>query len=390
MTAWLDTDHPRSRSPLATWSLILVTGAVYLALLFLPLSYGDVVRVGVLAERPHLPGLLLASFFHVSGFHFLFNATLLWLLGRDVEDVFGPLGFLVLYLLVGGAAHLAQVGAMQLFLPAAGGLPILGASGAVSGVMGAFAGRFPRERIVLGGESGNSSPTSPGFRAAWIWGLWIAYAVAGMVWSAWTGEMESGVWGHGAGFLLGLAVATLAPRRGGPDRESNRPGGRDRNAPSGGEGSRKRGAKEGLARADALAADSRHAEARAHAKETLRRALERRNPEDAYRAYRWLEEREGRTAIPPERRLEVAGLLENTGEPERAMELIQALLPEAPPETAASALLAAARIFAGPLNRPERAEESLRIIESRYPRTRAGLLAAAERKRLKSIQKTDK
>jgi hypothetical protein len=122
----------------------------------------------------------------------------------------------------------------------------------------------------------------------------------------------------------------------------------------------------------------------------LQTLLKRRQPEAAYEAYRRLAETGKLATVPPERRLEVALLLENTGHPGRAVEVLEALVKDSTTEEiTASALLAAARIFAGPMADPRRAEEALRVIDNRYSRTRAALLASAERRRLKSATDED-
>jgi hypothetical protein len=286
-----------------------------------------------------------------------------------------------MFLAVGVAANLAQVGAVRLFLVTERDMPLLGASGAVSGVMGAFAALYPRARFrpfpptVYPG----SGPSPGGIPAAWVWGTWVAVQAAGMAWNLWGVRVEMGFWNHGAGFLLGLVLAggyaraTRSTRRRvsddgrvdewRPESPSDEPperparaGGRD-NLPTTPEGW----------------------------EFTLQTFLRRRQPEAAYEAYHMLAEARKLHIIPPERRLEVAGLLENTGHPERAVEVLEALVKEAvSEEVTASALLAAARIFAGPMGEPGRAEEALRMIDNRYSRTRAALLASAERRRLKS------
>lgn len=392
MNAALVTDHPRRNPSVATWCLLGVTGGTYAASLFLPLSYEEAVQFGTAAGRPHLLGLLASLFLHVNGLHFLFNASMLWLFGRDVEEAMGSAAFFAAYLIIGVAAQLAQVGAIHLLFMSEAGVPILGASGAVSGVMGAFAGWFPRARIVFSWGDGSTAPRF-GFYAAWIWGIWMTAQVGWMIWNAWGYPVRMGVWGHFAGFVMGLAAAAMssglrsrerqiAPEDSAAGTLSRSPRRRVRSVPAS-------EAEALFLQAERLQSRGDVAAARQAMQQALAHALKRRAPSEAWAAYRWLADRGGKGEIPPERRLELAGLLENTGLPEEAMDVLQRLLPDAPPEVAASALLAVARIFAGPMNDPARAEEALRMIDSHYSQTRAALLTVMERQRLNSALKAD-
>lgn len=82
-------------------------------------------------------------FLHGDVFHILFNLLFLWIFGNNIEGAFGHGKFLLFYLLCGVAAALAQAA----FTPNAT-TPMVGASGAVSGVMGAYFLLFPRSRIL--------------------------------------------------------------------------------------------------------------------------------------------------------------------------------------------------------------------------------------------------
>jgi membrane associated rhomboid family serine protease len=85
---------------------------------------------------------LTSMFMHGGWFHLIGNMWFLWLFGRNVEDVMGPARFTVFYLLAG----LAAAGAQVLADPGSA-LPMVGASGAISGVMGAYVVLFPKVRV---------------------------------------------------------------------------------------------------------------------------------------------------------------------------------------------------------------------------------------------------
>ncbi len=82
-------------------------------------------------------------FLHGGLWHLLGNMLSLWVFGPNVEDRLGHVGFLIFYIACGLAANFAQVG-----FSIDGSIPVLGASGAIAGVMGAFFVMFPKARVV--------------------------------------------------------------------------------------------------------------------------------------------------------------------------------------------------------------------------------------------------
>ena len=87
---------------------------------------------------------LLAIFLHGSWMHILGNALFFWIFGRAIEDTMGPMRFLAFYLLCGLAAS-----AVQIAVNPSSPVPTVGASGAISGVMGAYLMLFPRVRVHM-------------------------------------------------------------------------------------------------------------------------------------------------------------------------------------------------------------------------------------------------
>jgi len=93
-------------------------------------------------RTPPLRSLLYSLFMHGSWMHLLGNMLFLWIFGNNIEDRLGWLRFIVFYLLCGIGASLAHVIFNLNSL-----IPVIGASGAVSGVMGAYLALFPRARV---------------------------------------------------------------------------------------------------------------------------------------------------------------------------------------------------------------------------------------------------
>jgi membrane associated rhomboid family serine protease len=141
----LRSTEPVYSSAKITASLIAVNFAVFFYQLSLP-AYAlnqFVEQWGIVPDRLHLESLITSMFLHGGWMHILGNMLFLWVFGRNVEDLIGGGRFLVFYLLCGLAAALIQV-VTNFYSP----VPTIGASGAISGVMGAYLVKFPRARIV--------------------------------------------------------------------------------------------------------------------------------------------------------------------------------------------------------------------------------------------------
>src|SRR5262249_49467959 len=96
----------------------------------------------VIGSQPHWQTLVVSMFLHGGWFHLLGNMWFLWLFGDNVEDRLGRAGFLGFYLACGVIAALTQL-AINPGSPA----PMVGASGAISGVMGAYVVMYPRAPV---------------------------------------------------------------------------------------------------------------------------------------------------------------------------------------------------------------------------------------------------
>jgi membrane associated rhomboid family serine protease len=89
------------------------------------------------------PSLVTSQFLHGGWMHVIWNMVYLWIFGDNVEDRLGHTGYLVFYLGAGAAAGLLQV----LFNPFSG-IPMVGASGAIAAVMGAYFVLYPQSRVL--------------------------------------------------------------------------------------------------------------------------------------------------------------------------------------------------------------------------------------------------
>ncbi len=151
--------------------------------------------------------LITCMFLHGGWMHFLGNMWFLYIFGDNVEDRFGHVGFAALYLGTGVLSGLAQyVSAPH------SPIPTLGASGAIAGVMGAYAVLYPHARVLT------LLPlivifTTIVVPAPVFLGLWFLLQIYSGVGSL-VGEPVAGVawWAHAGGFVAG-AVAALAVSR---------------------------------------------------------------------------------------------------------------------------------------------------------------------------------
>jgi membrane associated rhomboid family serine protease len=147
--------------------------------------------------------LLTSMFMHGGIAHILGNMLFLWIFGDNVEDVLGHVRYLIFYLVCGLLASLAHVFATKL----AGGnmlIPCLGASGAISGVLGGYVLLFPMRRVTV--ILFRFLTEVPAYIAVGIWFLFQLINGLGML-----GASEGGVayGAHIGGFLAGVALVKV-------------------------------------------------------------------------------------------------------------------------------------------------------------------------------------
>jgi rhomboid family protein len=93
-------------------------------------------------RQDRVTGLVTSQFLHADVLHVAFNMLFLWVFGNNIEDRLGRLRFLPFYLLCGIVAGLAQA-----LVDPSSTVPLIGASGAISGILGAYLVLFPRVRV---------------------------------------------------------------------------------------------------------------------------------------------------------------------------------------------------------------------------------------------------
>jgi membrane associated rhomboid family serine protease len=152
-----------------------------------------------LVDPGRAPEHIFASMFlHGGWLHLIGNMWFLWLFGNNVEDSMGRLRFVVFYLLCGVAAALAQVAAAPGSI-----VPMVGASGAIGGVMGAYIRLYPNVRVFT------LVPLFIIFFSvalpAWVMlGYWMLLQIMGGLGDG--GEGGVAFWAHIGGFLAGFIL----------------------------------------------------------------------------------------------------------------------------------------------------------------------------------------
>ena len=217
-------ENPTTLSPLSTLGVIAACSAVWVFLQGAGMSeetyYSSICNLGVIPaeltgsfnmstqEGPcptggiGWPALFTSMFSHGSWMHLIGNMWFLWIFGNNIEDAMGHMRFMAFFILTG----LIAVGA-HVFLSPDSSIPMVGASGAISGIMGAYFIQYPKARIktlvVLGWFHVMRIP-------AWIFlGIWTGMQFLGLGAAA-TGEGGGIAYAaHLGGLFAGLGLVFL-------------------------------------------------------------------------------------------------------------------------------------------------------------------------------------
>lgn len=210
-----DTIRPR-QFPFINWLLILFNAVVF----WYELQLGESALQDFIFTWGLVPAELLSNpseewqtiftsmFLHGGWFHVISNMWVLYIFGDNIEDRVGSIRYLIFYLLCGIAAA-----ALQIFVMQSSAVPMIGASGAIAGVLGAYLISFPRSRIA------SLVPILfiftimevPAFLFLIFW--FVSQLYSGLF--AMQGGGASGIawWAHIGGFVFGLIAVSFFRRR---------------------------------------------------------------------------------------------------------------------------------------------------------------------------------
>jgi membrane associated rhomboid family serine protease len=220
--------NPTRRTPFVTWGLIAVCFLVFLYELSIESNRGEEGLAAFLMRYGAVPGrittalshgdlfssatfgLITSQFLHAGWLHIVGNMLYLWIFGDNIEDILGPLPYLVFYLAAGIVAGLTQV-----LIDPSSDLPLVGASGAIAGVLGAYLVLFPGARVlslVFFGYFANVVAVP----AVIVLGLWFLLQLVSGVASLGAPSAASGgvaTFAHVGGFVMGLVVGLILRAR---------------------------------------------------------------------------------------------------------------------------------------------------------------------------------
>ncbi|MFO7277289.1 MAG: rhomboid family intramembrane serine protease [Pseudomonadota bacterium] len=223
----LHDDNPTRGRPIVTVALIVACSVVFFGQVIAGpgagerIVYAFGVIPAVLFGDAHLPpdlavvppaaSIFTSMFLHGGLWHLLGNMLYLWIFGNNVEDAMGHGRFIAFYLLCGIAAVFAQA------LPdPTSTVPMVGASGAISGVLGAYMLLYPHARILLGLPLGFVIVQLGRFPALWVLALWFLMQLA---MNAFAGQGPDGASGgvafraHIGGFVAGMILIPFFKHR---------------------------------------------------------------------------------------------------------------------------------------------------------------------------------
>jgi len=214
-------ENPTTVTPIVTVTLIVLNCLAYLYQLSLGpaverfiLSYAavpaELFRPGTVVGDPGVPNtvtVFTSMFLHGSVMHLGGNMLYLWIFGNNIEDVMGHARFILFYLLCGVAAMFGHA-----VTAPESTVPMIGASGAISGVLGAYLLLFPQARVqvlILLGIFVRIVPIP----AVYVLGFWIVMQVLNGAFN-WGGPDGGVAWfAHIGGFAVGLALIKVFKRR---------------------------------------------------------------------------------------------------------------------------------------------------------------------------------
>jgi membrane associated rhomboid family serine protease len=214
-------DLERRKTPVVNYTLIALNLLVFLLFCFPHPRPSVLMHYAVFPEHVQWPTLFTAMFLHANLMHVLGNMLFLWIFGDNVEDRLGRVGYALFYIVSGLAAW-----SLHIVTTEDPEVPALGASGAISGAIGAFLVLYPRARIKM-------------FIWIWFWadvifvpailwiGLWfleqVYFSSMGMSGVAYTAHLGGFAAGAGIAGLVRLAEHLGGKKRPGPTSQIDAP-----------------------------------------------------------------------------------------------------------------------------------------------------------------------
>ena len=217
-------DNPQLRVPYANYGLILVNILAWITVQGLgqePILSESICQYGLIPadllsnfqysndsfcpidNQPNWGTLIHAMFMHGSWLHLIGNLWFLWIFGGNVEDAMGSVRYLIFYILCGLAAAAAQM-----LADLGSSIPMVGASGAIGGVMGAYIVLYPRVHVHMFIFLGFFFTTFA-IPAILMLGYWFVVQFFGGLSSLTSQGGGVAFWAHIGGFVAGMFLVPL-------------------------------------------------------------------------------------------------------------------------------------------------------------------------------------
>ncbi len=205
------------RTPIVNYALVVINVLVFLWMFLnsanleqiyyeyalIPANIFNGIDVGDITD------LFTSMFMHGGWMHLIGNMLYLWIFGDNIEDRLGHIGYLIFYLAGGLAAAF-----LQIIISPSSQIPMVGASGAIAAVLGAYLVMYPNSRVYTFIPIGFYARVRL-MPAVVVLGLWFVLQLISGVGSL--GALDQGgtaYFAHIGGFIFGLVVGWLFKRRG--------------------------------------------------------------------------------------------------------------------------------------------------------------------------------
>ena len=206
----LKDDNPRSSIPFLTIALIIVNVVVFY--FEIKTGYSPIIEkfgavsINIIQGRD-LETLITSMFVHGSIMHIVGNMLYLWIFGDNIENYLGHTRFIIFYLFCGLFAVLSHI-----ILGGVSDMPMVGASGAISGILGAYLVKYPRAKVVV------IIPVIwfllvRSIPAVIVLGFWFVLQLFSGIGSL--GKQGGGIafWAHIGGFVAGVLLIFIFPKK---------------------------------------------------------------------------------------------------------------------------------------------------------------------------------
>ena len=332
-----------------------------------------------------LYSLLTSTFLHAGILHVSLNLLYLWIFGSVLEDRLGWVRYVAIYAVCGALSNMAQAVVVVAFMPQNAAVPIVGASGAIAGLLGLFLVRFYYVRVKVASMAmlffqGVYRASISRLNAAGAMLLWILIQLAYGLATASSPVSMTAYWSHVSGFSMGLALGLA----GGMHKEASleKKFLRARRYFEEGKWFASMGeaieylkirpldpdARMLLARAFLLTGQRK--QAAAEYSRVVSIELERGGESAALECYGELKRVAPGSVLPATAQLAIARCLEDHGRPDLAAEAYLAFGSAYPfKQKAPAALLKSAEIYSGKLNDLEKAGETYHKVRALFPQT---------------------